>query len=219
MGVYSALVLGDKVILTDERLFLPAEWNNDKKRCQEAGVPEERFAHRDKTELAEDLVKAARSRNMRFNWVGFDALYGQDEQLLRNLDRQGEVFMADVHKDQRVYLEDPKPAIPERSSPRGRKPQKRVAQCDPVRVDWLINQQPPEAWQRINVRDGTKGDLDVDILVLRVWLWDGEEEKAHCWYLVVRREVDSPEEIKYSLSNAPEGTPVKRLAFMQAQRY
>ncbi len=59
----------------------------------------------------------------------------------------------------------------------------------------------------------------MDILVLRVWLWDGEEEKAHCWYLVVRREVDSPEEIKYSLSNAPEGTPVKRLAFMQAQRY
>ena len=35
----------------------------------------------------------------------------------------------------------------------------------------------------------------------------------------MRREVDTPTEIKYSLSNAPADTPVRRLAFMQGQRY
>jgi hypothetical protein len=52
-----------------------------------------------------------------------------------------------------------------------------------------------------------------------VWLWDGEESSAHCWHLIVRREIGAPREIKYSLSNAPEATPTARLAFQQGQRY
>ena len=58
----------------------------------------------------------------------------------------------------------------------------------------------------------------VDILHHRVWLWDGVKPKAHCWYLVVRRELCT-NDVKYSLSNAPASTSFKRLAFMQAQRY
>ena len=73
-------------------------------------------------------------------------------------------------------------------------------------------------WQRIHVRDTTKDKLLVDILHKRVWLWDGEEPHAHCWHLIVRREVKN-KTIKYSLSNAPEDTPLQRLALMQAQRY
>ena len=53
----------------------------------------------------------------------------------------------------------------------------------------------------------------------RVWVWDGEEEEAHCWHLIVKREIDSSEEIKYSLSNASEETSIERLAFMQGQRF
>jgi len=37
--------------------------------------------------------------------------------------------------------------------------------------------------------------------------------------LIVRREIDDPTEIKYSLSNAAADTPAPRLAFMQGQRY
>lgn len=54
---------------------------------------------------------------------------------------------------------------------------------------------------------------------MRVWLWDGEEAEAHGWHLIVRREIASQEEIKYTLSNAPEETSTERLAFMQGQRY
>ena len=59
----------------------------------------------------------------------------------------------------------------------------------------------------------------VDILHRRVWLWDGEESQARQWPVIVRREVDTPTEIKYSLSNALADTPAPRLAFMQGQRY
>lgn len=53
----------------------------------------------------------------------------------------------------------------------------------------------------------------------RVWLWDNEESEAHCWHLIVRREVDAPQEVKYTLSNAPAETSPTRSAEMQAQRY
>jgi hypothetical protein len=69
------------------------------------------------------------------------------------------------------------------------------------------------------LRDGAKGRLDVEILHRRVWLWDGDEPQARQWHLIVRREVDTPTEIKYSLSNASANTPAPRLAFMQGQRY
>jgi hypothetical protein len=61
--------------------------------------------------------------------------------------------------------------------------------------------------------------LQVEIATRRVWVWDGEEARARCWHLVVRREIGSPETIKYSLSNAPENTPLLRLAQMQGHRY
>ncbi|MFO1424076.1 MAG: hypothetical protein U1F70_10560 [Candidatus Competibacteraceae bacterium] len=52
-----------------------------------------------------------------------------------------------------------------------------------------------------------------------MWLWDEEETHVRPWYLLVRREIDTPTEIKYSLSNAPADTPVPRLAFLQGRRY
>jgi hypothetical protein len=71
----------------------------------------------------------------------------------------------------------------------------------------------------VTLRESTKGELQVDVRHRRVWLWDGEESDAHCWHLIVRREVNARDEIKYSLSNAPAATSLSRLAQMQGQRY
>jgi len=48
--------------------------------------------------------------------------YGQGPLLLRRLADQGETFLAEVHKDQLIYLQDPRPCVPERKASRGRKP-------------------------------------------------------------------------------------------------
>ena len=77
-----------------------------------------------------------------------------------------------------------------------------------------------EDWTRCILRDSTRGPLRVDIAHRRVWAWDGEEAKARCWHLIVRREVESPKTIKYSLSNAPaEPRPCNVWRQMQGQRY
>ncbi len=128
-----------------------------------------------------------------------------------------ETFMADVAKSQTVYLNDPDPVVPPRTSKRGRKPSRLKAQCEPIRVDKWANQQPISRWKKTRVRDTTKGKLWVKILHPQVWLWDGEESKAHCWHLSVRRDPNG--DLKYSLSNACASTSYKQLAYMQAQRY
>jgi SRSO17 transposase len=218
VGVYSVLGFQNHAAPIGNRLYLPEAWVNDEKRCIEAGIPREHIEFHRKHDLALQLVIQARLQGVAFGWVGADALYGEDPSFLRSLDQMHEIFMVDVHKDQRIYLEDPDPIVPPPKSNKGRKPSKLKAQTTAIRVDKWAAQQPQESWQRIHVRDTTKGKLLVDILHKRLWLWDGEEPQAHCWHLIVRREVKN-KKTKYSLSNASEDTKLRRLAFMQAQRY
>lgn len=124
-----------------------------------------------------------------------------------------------MHKDQRIYLEDPRPHVPERKGTRGRRPKSAVSQSPSLDVSEWVSSQEDSAWKPVELRHGTKGRLFVEILHQRVWLWDGKESEARCWHLIVRRELHSKHEIKYSLSNANPSTQPARLAQMQAQRY
>lgn len=219
VGVFAALGCGEEVTLADERLFLPEAWVNDANRCHKAKIPAAERVFRTKAQLALEMVRDARSRGLGFRWVGLDGGYGKEPWLLRALDRDGEVWVADVHRDQRIYLEDPRPAPLERRHRKGRTPSRPVAQSDAVRVDRWAAAQPDTAWKPVTLRESTKGTLTVEVLHQRVWLWDGTEPKAHRWHLLVRREIGSPEEIKYTLSNAAETTSTQRLARQQGQRY
>ncbi len=124
-----------------------------------------------------------------------------------------------MHQAQRIDLDDPQAVVPPAQTAHGRPPTRLQAQTPAVRVDLWTRQQPATAWQSVTLREGAKGPLRVEILHRRVWLWDGKETQARPWPLLVRREIDAPTEIKYSLRNAPADTPVPRLAFMQGQRY
>jgi SRSO17 transposase len=219
VGVFAALSRGPDVTLIDERLFLPEAWTSDPVRCQAVGIPVTQRGFPRKTDLALAMITHARQQGIGFAWVGFDGFYGSDPAFLRALDDPGEIFVGDVHKDQRLYLEDPQPQVPPATTPRGRPPTHLQAQTPALRVDHWAQQQPVAAWRPVTLREGTKGPLRVEILHRRVWRWDGDEPQARPWHLIVRREVDTPTEIKYSRSNAPADTPAPRLAFMQGQRY
>jgi SRSO17 transposase len=201
VGVFAVLGKGHHATLIDERLYLPKEWVSDPGRCRKAGIPEAERKHRSKSELALEMVRHQKALG------------------LRGLAAMGEVFVVDVHKDQQIYLEDPRPILPDASTSRGRPRSRRQAQTQRLRVDQWIQAQSDTEWQRVSLRDSTKGKLRVEIIHRRVWLWDGKEARAHQWHLIVRREIDSPETIKYTLSNAPAEIASHRLAQMQAQRY
>lgn len=219
VGVFAALNRRDRVTLIDKRLYLTESWTDDLDRCNAVDIPKDAQVFKTKPELALEMVRYNRCLGVRFQWVGMDALYGNTPSLLRALDDDGEIFVADVHSNQRIYLEDPKPWIPKRKGNRGRHPSKAITQCDPIEVAKWAEEQTESAWCREELRNGTKGRLIVEVLHRDVWLWDGKEAQARHWRLIVRRECTDRNEIKYSLSNAPESTTVHRLAQMQGQRY
>jgi len=165
------------------------------------------------------MVRYNRRLGIRFGWIGMDWLYGNTPELLRMLDDDKEVFVADVHSNQHVYLEDPQPKIPQRKGNRGRHPTKAITQCDPIKVSKWAKDQEASAWQRMKLRKSTKGYLIIEALHREVWLWDGKEQQAHRWRLIIRREFNNPNEIKYSISNVPIHITNQRLAQMQGQRF
>ena len=218
IGVFAALAHARHVCPIEYRLYLPKSWTNDKERCLRAGIPDEFIIYQRKEDLALQTVLSARMRGAEFEWVGCDALYGSDPFFLRFLDDIGETFVADVHKDQRVYLDDPAPYIPEPKPGKGRKTTRLKTDCKSVRVDKWAEQQPESAWKKFDIRDTTKGKLKISVLHRHVWLWDGKEPTGHLWRLIVRKTIGI-DKVKYSLSNANSDISVERLAYMQGQRY
>jgi len=114
VAVFASLTQGPYSTLIDTRLYLPEEWIQDPERCLAAGVPESEVVLKSKAELAFEMVVQARRNGVRFSWVGVDGGYGKEPAFLRRLEDHGEVFVADVHKDQQIYLEDPAPCVPEK---------------------------------------------------------------------------------------------------------
>ena len=217
VGVFGALGRRNRVTLIDARLYLPKEWTEDPRRCERADVPRSEQIHRTKLELAQEIILHARRLGVRFEWVGVDGGYGNSLEFLQSLQTQGETFVADIHSDRHIYLTDPAPYLP----PQGIGPPRvrHHSDAQAVEVRKWVKKQPACAWRRTTLRSATKGKLIVEVLHRRVWLWDKHSPTAHCWHLIVRREVGAPGTVKYSLSNAPAPTSMVKLARMQAQRY
>lgn len=199
-AVFASLGKGSMATLIDTALFLPKEWTLDHARMAEAGVPTAEQTYRTKHELALDLIERALNNGVQFSWIGFDGFYGENGQLLRMIDATGLTFMGDVHCNQYIWTADP---TSDKSAKR-------------MRADAWVASQGTDAWRRIEMRQGTKGPMEVEVLHELVWLYQRGDERAHRWHLVVTRQ---PNRLKYSLSNAAPDTPIERLAYMQGQRY
>jgi SRSO17 transposase len=216
VAVFAALGCQDEVSLTDVRLYLPEDWVKDKPRCDAANIPPEHQVYKTKLELALEIVAHARELKLEYQWVCADGLYGNSYEFAQKLDETGEIYTLNVHKDQRVYLEDPKP-VP--VSKKGKNSEKLQAQTPPIRVDKPAMDSPEDQWKLQKLRPTTKGDLYVEALHYCVWVWDGKEDEARQVHLVVTRDPETKLDIKYGLSNAPEQTTPKRLAYMMHQRF
>jgi SRSO17 transposase len=219
VGVYASLVWNSHSSLINERLFLPKEWTTNPKRCHDAGIPEDQRLFKTKPQLAIEMIKADLEAGVQFSWVGGDGLYGHGFELGKALDNMQLTFLLDIHSNQNIYLSEPVLSVPEPTSKRGAKPTKRRADTEPMRVDVYAKEFASYTWPTVTIRDGTKGPLTLSIHTRRVWIWDGESERATERVLVITQRPNSSK-LKYSLSNVDyTKTPLERLAYMQAQRY
>jgi SRSO17 transposase len=222
VGVYLGYASAKGYSLADGRLFVPQDWFDEahadlRKQC---GIPQE-VTFQTKPELALVLLQeAVRRGSLPFQWVAVDALYGDTPAFLDGVTALNKWYFAEVACSTRVWLERPVVSLPAWSG-RGRKPTRlRLAPGEPgaQRVDAVMARLPAQAWTRHVIKEGSKGPLICDFAALRVTLVREGLPGKTVW-LVVRRNVEDPTEVKYYLSNAPLSTPLATLVRMSGVRW
>lgn len=220
VGVHAALSHATEACLIGSRLYLPKEWTKDPKRCRSVGIPKAQTRHRTKQQLALELITQARENGAQFSWVLADGGYGHDLKFCQALDEELQVrFIVGVHKTQRIYLNDPEPAIPEGNHKQGRTPTRLRSQTSPTTVEKWAKAQRKSVWKPITLRDSTKGELRVEALWRRVWVWDGRSSQGRHWWLLAQRDPQTHGDYKYSLSNAAPSADGEQLCRQRAQRF
>ena len=212
--------------LIDGDLFLPEGWSNDRERCRAAGVPDD-VVYRPKSEIALELHARAEANGVHFEWLTFDEWYGAKPEFLRTLDRRQQAFVGEVHKHFSAWIESPRTT--DRQYRRGRRgrgkqvPRLIVGSPQPQHAEDLLRYHPElrdQAWQRWRVKDGEKGPMIWEVKHTLIYVKDERGlPESKPWHLVVARNVEHPEEVKYFVSNAPAETSVTVLLLVAFSRW
>ena len=217
VGVFGALCRDALAVPVDARLYLPKEWTEDPVRCTQAGIPETEQAFRTKDELAWEIIAHARKQGLKFGWVAADAGYGKSPETFYRLTEMKETFFIDVPSDFSVYLksfqpEPPGPGKPGRPTKHYRT-RERKQEVRQLRV--LADATKATV---VTGRDTTRGPLKLRAWQCAVYVWDPARSAPLRLTLLVSENLDGTER-KYTLTNAPEPTSLKRLVSQQRQRY
>ena len=219
VAVFGALAKGRFTVPVDVRLYMPRKWTNDRQRCDKAGVPVGARQFRTKPELGLEIVRHSRENKLRFGWVGADAGYSNSLGFCLGLDEMGETFVVDLHSDFRVYLQDPKPYLPERRKKAGRPFEKYQTNSESTEVRDIAESLSPQRWRTVTLRDTTRGALRVRICRLKVYVWVRQTQTVRCMTLIISKSLGSNPDTKISLANTPWHVTLRRLGSMQHHRY
>lgn len=205
VAVYLGYVSSEEHALVDMRLYLPKEWTKDRKRCRAAGVPKGvRFQTRH--ELAREMLLEHRAA-LPHAWVAGDDEMGRPGHFRRELAGLGEQYLLAVPSN--TTIRDLTAAVPPYSG-RGRRPKP-----PSIAVREWCAALPADAWTTIDVRDGEKGPLLLDVAIGRSVLAKTERRWLdYAETLVVGRTRDAAGVVKYDyhLSNASPETPLQEFA-------
>ena len=178
--------------LLDRELYLPQEWTDDRERCRQAGIPEDRrFAT--KPQLAQQMLARAFAAGVPAAWVTGDSVYGDNRQLRRWLEAQPQAYVLAVSGKEYVGL---------------------GAQQRQVKT--LLASLPVEGWTRLSAGDGAKGPRWYD------WRWlplaDPVDPTWRRW-LLVRRSLSAPADLTAYVVFAPQPTTLEDVVRVAGSRW
>src|SRR5215470_5177198 len=107
--VHLGVARGRFQALLDADLYLPWSWDQDRPRCQEAGIPDE-VRYQPKWQIALDQLLRLDRNGVRFDWLTFDEGYGSKVPLLTLLSLAGQRFVAEVPVSFAVQVDDGDPS-------------------------------------------------------------------------------------------------------------
>jgi SRSO17 transposase len=219
VGVYLIGVTPAGSALLDHRLYLHKSWyegDEAARRRDEAHIPEG-LPFRTKPQIAAELVRdVIVTGTVGLDWVTADEEYGQNGELLDELEGLGQRYVMEVPTSTTVWTADPASCVPPYSG-RGQPP--RRPRRDAVRsVAELAAGLPAEAWRRLQVREGAVGPLVFEFAAVRVWAVRHRRPGPPIWVLI-RRSLEEVPEVKYYVSNGDAETPLGVLAAVACRRH
>jgi SRSO17 transposase len=196
----------------DRQLYLPEEWASDKERREKCHVPET-VVFQEKWRIGLAMLDRCRGE-LPHKWVAGDDELGRCTEFRAELRQRKEQYVLDVPCNTRVRdLEARRP--PRKQAGIGCKKKQPFMTVK----DWAAKR-PASAWQRIEVRPGSKGPIFVEAMMRRVQTKQkghrlGPEEQL----LVTRTVVEGRTKIDFSISNSGPEVGIEELVRAHAQRY
>jgi SRSO17 transposase len=178
--------------LLDRELYLPKAWTNDPTRCQQAGIPEDRW-FATKPQLAQQMLQRALAAGVPGRWVTGDSVYGNDRRLRLWLEAQPLAYVLAVSGQEYVWLG-----------------------WQQRQVKTLLAALPEEGWARLSAGDGAKGPRWYDWQGLP--LTDPVDPQWRRW-LLVRRSMSHPKDMTAYVVFAPQATPLEELVRVAGSRW
>jgi len=227
VSVHLGYVAGDFHTLIDGDLFLPEKtWHGNRGRCRATGIPDE-VVYRAKWRIALEQVQRALGNGLRFSWLTFDEGYGGKPPFLRGLDGLGQNYVAEIPVSFVGWTRPPEVLHREHSRDKrlGRRrklPRLKVRNTPAVEVRNILTFSPflrAVSWEPYHVKDGTKGPMVWEAKRIAFWIKDENGLPSRPHHLIVARNVLKPDETKFFLSNAPEGTPLEVLLMVAFSRW
>ena len=219
VAVSLSLATEDGSLPLDYRLYLPAEWTDDGKRCERAGVPPE-IGFETKGEIAWTQIEAALAAGIPGGPVLMDAGYGDDASLRDRMTARGLSYAVGIKPLTTVwwgaYQPAPEPGRPGRGRPRTRV--RRDAAHQPIGVRELALALPAAAWRTVTWREGTNAPLRSRFARVRVRAAQGDLPRAEEWLLIEWPQGEA-EPTRYFLSTLPAGISFKGLVDIVKMRW
>ena len=204
VAVLMGYVSGAEHALVNERLYLPKQWAQDRRRRKKCKVPRE-IRFRTRHDLSLEMLDEV-GEMLPHAWIAGDDEMGRNSVFRRKLRERKEQYLLAVPSN--TLIRDLQAEPPEYEG-RGAKPKTPFTRADKWRASL-----PAEAWTKIDVRDGEKGPLVVEIVKCRVQAKTDRRRVGPEEILVVIRTRDERGAIKhdYYFSNAPPETTLAEFA-------
>ena len=222
VGVYLGYASRKGYSLIEGRLFMPEKWFEEEhtEQREECGVPED-LVFKTKPEIGLKLLENVIKRDqLAFSWVAADALYGDSPAFRDGVAATGKSYFTAIKENSLIWCTAPKVHVPPWSG-QGRRPTRlrlRDTRKHPISVSQLVKKIQKQDWVRAVIKEGSKGPIVCDFAFLRVTESRGGLPAGELW-LIIRRNLDDPSEIKYFFSNAPISTPLSEFVRISGMRW
>jgi SRSO17 transposase len=198
--VHLAVKHGSFLAMLDSDLFIPEKsWDADRRRCQDAHIPED-VTYRSKWLIALEQIKRAIANGVHFDWLVFDEWYGGKPEFLFLLEEMGRNYICEVPANFMCW-----PTRPKYNSPH--------ASFAAKRVDHAASHGKPfrgQEWQTVPIARQTLPPQAWKIKAAQVHLQRDGRPTDRTYWLIVARNVQTGE-VKYFVSNAPAHTSLETL--------